>query len=79
MMVQIFRLFIVWLFPINNVLCISQHFLFAHCCIRDVTMFFYYVVACPVGKQFLVFNNTGCLNMFMFYSLYVTLLTSTVF
>ena len=39
MMVQIFRLFIVCLSPINDVLCISQHFSLGHSCICDVTMF----------------------------------------
>ena len=39
MMVQIFRLFIVCLSPINNVLCFSQHFSSGHSCICDVTMF----------------------------------------
>ena len=39
MMVQIFRLFIVCLSPINNVLCFSQHFSLGHSCICDVTMF----------------------------------------
>ena len=34
-----FRLFIVCLSPINNALCISQHFSLGHSCICDVTMF----------------------------------------
>ena len=79
MMVQIFRLSIMCLSPINNILCISQHFLLAHSCICDATMFSLLRIACPVGKQFLVFSNTGCLYIFMLYSLYVTLLTSTDF
>ena len=79
MMVQIFRLFIVCVSPINNVLCISQHFLLAHSCICDVIMLLLLRVACPVDKQFLVFSNTGSLYIFMLYSLYVTLLTATVF
>ena len=78
MMVQIFRLFIVCLSPINNVLYISPHFLLAHSCICDVTMFSLLRVACPVGK-YLVFSNAGCLYVFMMYSLCVTLVTSTVF
>ena len=41
--------------------------------------FCYYVIACPVDKYFLVFSKTGSLYVFMLYSLYVTLLTSTVF
>ena len=39
LMVQIFRLFIVCLSPINNVLCFSQHFSLVHSCICDVTLF----------------------------------------
>ena len=51
MMVQIFRLFIVCLSPINNVLCISQHFLLVPTPVSVMYQCFrYYVIACPVGK-----------------------------
>ena len=40
----------VCLSPINNVLCISQHFSLGHFCICDVTMFLLLRVACSVDK-----------------------------